>query len=186
MNSTTLEAPDAEAVWAAGEARRRYLMTALAHDAADEAVTELLFDHVVRGRDHWTVVAGSLAPILSEVAMVADEADWIAVADHLLDPDAPAVDPAGSRRSQQGTDFPIALIRVPSGGLPHPLVAGRIDRRPEIGRRGFDPALRAGMLKEEVFGAFRSGTEEDWNIIAGQLIAEAREVTGPAAKGGRS
>jgi hypothetical protein len=187
MNSTTLEAPDAEAAWAAGEARRRFLMTALAHDAADEAVTELLFDHVVRGRDHWTVVAGSLAPILSEVAMVADEADWIAVADHLLDPDAPVVDPAGSRRSEQGTDFPVALIRGFLRAACHdPLVAGRIDRRGAIGRRGFDPAYRAGMLKGEVLDAFRSGTEEDWNMIAGQLIAEAREVTGPAAKGGRS
>src|ERR1700744_2652659 len=69
MNSTTLEAPDAAAAWAAGEARRRSLLPALAHDAVDEAVTELLFDHVVRGRYHWTVVASSLAPILSEVTM---------------------------------------------------------------------------------------------------------------------
>lgn len=187
MNSPTLEAADAEAVWAAGEARRRFLMTALSHDAADEAVTELLFDHVVRGRDHWTVVASSLAPILTEVAMVADEADWVAVADHLLDPDAPVVDPGGSRRSEQGTDFPVALIRAFLRAACHdPLVAGRIERRPEIGRRGFDPALRAEVLKEEVLHAFRSGTEEDWNMIAGQLIAEAREVTGPSAKGGRS
>jgi hypothetical protein len=187
MNSTTLEAPDAEAVWAAGEARRRFLMSALAHDPADEAVTELLFDHVVRGRDHWTVIAGSLAPILSEVAMVADEGDWIAVADHLLDPEAPITDPPGSRRSEQGTDFPVALIRGFLRAACHdPLAAERIGRRPEIGRSGFDPALRAGVLKEEVLDAFRSGTEEDCNMIAGQLIAEAREVTGPAAKGGRS
>ena len=187
MNSTTLEAPDAAAAWAAGEERRRFLLTALAHDAVDEAVTELLFDHVVRGRYHWTVVAGSLAPILSEVTMVADEADWIAVADHLLDPDAPVTDPPGSRRSQQGTDFSLDLIRgFLRAACADRILADRIERRPEIGRRGFDPALRAGVLKEEVLDAFRSGTEEDWNMIAGQLIAEAREVTGPAAKGGRS
>jgi hypothetical protein len=187
MNSTTLEAPDAEAVWAAGEARRRFLLSALAHDAADEAVTELLFDHVVRGRYHWTVVAGSLAPILSEVTAVADEADWIAVADHLLDPEVPVTDPPGSRRSEQGTDFSIDLIRgFLRAACEDPLVAERIERRPEIGRRGFDPALRGGVLREEVLDAFRSGTDEDWNMIAGQLIAEAREVTGPAAKGGRS
>ncbi len=187
MNSTTLEAPDAEAVWAAGEERRRFLLTALAHDVVDEAVTELLFDHVVRGRYHWTVVSASLAPILSEAAMVADEADWVAVADHLLEPEAPVTDPPGSRRSEQGTDFSIDLIRGFLRAACHdPLVAGRVERHPVIGRRGFDPAYRAGVLKGEVLDGFRSGTEEDWNMIAGQLIAEAREVTGPAAKGGRS
>jgi hypothetical protein len=187
MNSTSLEAHDAAAVWAAGEERRRFLLTALSHDAVDDAVTELLFEHVVLGRHHWTVVADSLAPILSEVTNVADETDWAAVADHVLDPEAPASDPPGSRRSEQGTDFAVSLIR---GFLrmvcDDALIGGRLGRRPEIGRRGFDPALRGSVLKEEVLDAFRSATEEDWNMIAGQLIAEAREVTGPAAKGARS
>lgn len=39
------------------------------------------------------------------------------------------------------------------------------------------------MLKEEVLAAFRSGTDADWKMIAGQLIGEARDVTGPAAGG---
>ena len=65
-----------------------------------------------------------------------------------------------------------------------PLVRERLGRRPEIGRRGFDPAYRGGAVKEEILDALRSGTEEDWNIVAGQLIAEARDVTGPGAKGG--
>jgi hypothetical protein len=149
-------------------------------------VTELLFDHLVRGRHHWTVVAGSSAPILSEMIGVADEADWAAVADHLLDPEAPVSDPLGSRRSERGTDFPIHLIRgFLRAACEDRLVAERIERRPEIGRRGFDPALRGGVLKEQVLDAFRSGIGEDWNLIAGQLIAEAHEVTGPTAKGGR-
>lgn len=170
----------------ADEERRRFLMAALQHDAADDAVTGLLFEHVVQGRYHWTVVANSLAPILSEVTAVADEADWIAVADHVLDPEAPVEDPQGSRRSEQGTDFTLALIRgFLRAVCEDPLVGERLGRRPEIGRRSFDPAFRAGALKEEVLDAFRSGTEEAWNTIAGQLIAEARDVTGPAAKGAR-
>jgi hypothetical protein len=44
--------------------------------------------------------------------------------------------------------------------------------------------FRTGAVRGEVTGALRSGTEEDRNIIAGQLIAEAREVTGPAAADG--
>ena len=67
-----------------------------------------------------------------------------------------------------------------------PFVGERLRRRPEVGRRGFDPAYRGGVVKEEILDALRSGTEEDWNVIAGQLIAEARDVTGPAAKGGAS
>jgi hypothetical protein len=181
MNAMTPEA----AAWEAGEERRRFLMTALAHDAVDDAVTQLLFEHVVLGQYHWTVVANSLAPILSEVTEVADESDWAAAADHVLDPHLPPPDPAGSRRSGQGTDFTVALIRgflrVLSDG---PLVRERLRRRPEIERRGFDPAYRGGALKEEILDALRSGTEEDWNIVAGQLIAEARDVTGPGAKGG--
>jgi hypothetical protein len=169
----------------AGEERRRFLLTAIAHDAVDDAVTELLFEHVVLGSYHWTVVASSLAPILSEATGVADESDWIAAADHVLDPDAPPADPAGSRRSEQGTDFTVALIRDFLRALSDdPLVRERIRHRPEIRRRGFDPAYRGGALKEEILGALRSGTAEDWRIVAGQLIAEAREVTGPGAKGG--
>jgi hypothetical protein len=178
MNTTAEAAAD----WAAGEERRRLLLTALGNDAVDEAVIELLFEHVVQGRLHWTVVANSLAPILSEVTEVADEADWIDAADHVLDPDLPADDLEGSRRSEQGTDFTVALIRGFLRTLSDdPLVRDRIRRRPEIERRGFDPAYRAGALKEEILDALRSGTEEDWNIVAGQLIAEARDVTGPGA-----
>jgi hypothetical protein len=182
MNTLT---PKAAAVWTAGEERRRLLLTALGHDAVDDAVTELLFEHVVLGRYHWTVVANSLAPILSEVTEVADESDWIAAADHVLDPDAQRRDPAGSRRSEQETDFTVALIRGFLRALTDdPLVKERLSRRPEIDRRGFDPAYRGGAVKEEILDVLRSGTEEDWNIVAGQLIAEARDVTGPGAKAG--
>ncbi len=190
MNTTTAHHAGPTAPGAthptAGDERRRFLMAALAHDAADDAVTELLFDHVVRGRCHWTVVANSLEPILGEVAAVAEEADWIAVADHVLDPEAPAADPQGSRRSETGTVFDVALIRGFLGAVAEePLVAERLSCRPDFWSPGAGPALRAAVVKEEVRGALRSGTDEDWNMIAGQLIAEARDVTGPAAEGAR-
>lgn len=188
MSTTTPEAPAFVGErWAAAEERRRFLTTALAHDTVDDAVTELLFEHVVEGRYHWTVVANSLAPLLSEATGVADEADWAAVADHVLDPEAPPVDADGSRRSEQGNVFEISMIRGFLRALADdPFVGERLRRRPEVGRRGFDPAYRGGVVKEEILDALRSGTGEDWNIIAGQLIAEARDVTGPAAKGGAS
>lgn len=186
MISMTAEPDVAEPTdWTAGEERRRFLLAALTHGAVDDAVTELLFEHVVVGRYHRTVVAASLAPILSEVTQVADDADWAAAADHVLDPEAPVADPQDSRRSEQGADFTVALIRGFLRALADdPLMRERLRRRPEIGGRGFPPKYRGRALREETLDALRSGTDEDWRIVAGQLIAEARDVIGPAAKGG--
>lgn len=190
MNTTTADQAEPRAPGAthptAGEERQRFLMAALQHDAADDAVTELLFEHVVRGRYHWTVVANSLAPILGKVAAVAEEVDWVAVADHVLDPEAPPADPPGSRRSETGTDFDVALIRgFLRAVAEEPLVAERLACRAELWAPGATAALRAAVVEEEVRGALRAGTDEDWNMIAGQLIDEARDVTGPAAGGAR-
>lgn len=174
-----------QAAWDRDDRRRAFLTKALQHDAVEEAVTELLFDHVVLGKCHWTVVAASLEPILHEAYEVADPSDWAALALHVMDPDAPVVDPQGTRCSEQGHVFDIALIR---GFLrtvaDDPILAERLRSRPEIATPGIDPAYRIAAVKEEVTDALRSGTYEDRNIIAGQLIAEAREVTGPAASEG--
>lgn len=170
----------------AGEERRRFLLAALQHDAVDDAVTELLFEHVVRGRYHWTVVAGSLAPILHEVVGVADETDWVAVADHVLDPEVPVSDPPGSRCSEEGTDFEVGLIRgFLRAVCEEPLVAERLACRAELWSPRATAVLRAAVVEEEVRRALCSGTEEDWNMIAGQLIREARDVTGPAIERAR-
>lgn len=159
-------------------------MAALRHDATDDAVTGLLFEHVVRGRCHRTVVANSLEPILGDVAAAAEDADWTAVLDHVLDPEAPVADPQGSRRSETGTVFDVSLIRKFLRAVAEdPLVAERLSCRPDLWSPSAGPTLRAGVVQEEVRDALRSGTGEDWNMIAGQLIAEARAVTGPAAKG---
>jgi hypothetical protein len=183
MNDETGTRAVRQARWDADTRRRAFLIKALQHDAVDEAVTELLFDHVVLGKCHWTVVAASLEPILHEVYEVADEADWQAVARHGADPGTPVDDPAGSRRSKQGSVFDIHLIRGFLRSVAEdPFVAERLRARPEVSmEEGF---FRTGAVRDEVTGALRSGTEEDRNIIAGQLIAEAREVTGPAAADG--
>lgn len=172
-----------QAAWDRDTRRREFLTKALQHDAVQEAVTELLFDHVVLGKCHWTVVAASLEPILHEAYEVADEADWQAVARYIADPDAPVDDPAGSRRSKQGSVFDISLIRAFLRSVAEdPFVAERLRSRPEVSME--EGIFRTGAVRDEVTGAVRSGTEEDRNIIAGQLIAEAREVSGPAAAEG--
>jgi hypothetical protein len=185
MNTTTAHhaAPGATHP-TAGEERRRFLLAALQHDAADDAVTELLFEHVVLGRYDWIVVANSLEPILGEVVAVATWSDWVAVAERVLDPEAHVTDPQASRRSETGTAFDVALIRgFLRAVAEEPLVAERLSCQPDLWSPAAGPDLRAAVLKEEVRGVLRSGTDEDWNMIAGQLIREARDVTGPAAKG---
>jgi hypothetical protein len=170
---------------AAGEERRTFLMAALQHDAVDGAVTELLFEHVVQGLYDHAVVVDSLPPLLQEMVDVPREADWDAIAGYLVDPEAPIEDPRGEVRSEQGNVFTVALIRgFLRNVVDEPLVADRLRSIPELRRYSEDLGWRRATIKEEVADALRSGTDEDWNIIAGLLIAEAREVTGPAANGG--
>jgi hypothetical protein len=190
MNSTTAERTEPTSAFAAemaaDEARRGFLLAALQHDAVDGAVTELLFEHVVQGLHDRAVVADSLPPLLEELAEVPGEDDWKATALHISDPDESVIDPADSVRSAQGNVFAVGLIRgFLRAVVDEPYFAERLRARPEIVARGEHLASRSAAIEEEVGEALRSGTEEDWNIIAGQLIREARDVTGPAAEGAR-
>src|ERR1700742_4231044 len=63
---------------------RAFILTALDHDAARDAVDELLFDHVVAGRFHSSTVAASLRPIVEEIVGAATPGDWQVIADRLI------------------------------------------------------------------------------------------------------
>lgn len=64
---------------------RDFILHALSHDAAQDRVNDLLFEHVVNGRFHPSVVAESLRPTIDEILEVATRADWQGVADQLID-----------------------------------------------------------------------------------------------------
>jgi hypothetical protein len=164
---------------ALAEATQGLLLNALNHDAVFDAVTDLLFEHVVEGNYHWTVVANSLAPILEEIVAVADATDWTAAADHVLDPEAQVADPEGVRGSEHGTDIEIGVIRAfLRVVVDEPAVRELLRHRPEVEGRAVEAPCRAAAVREELSAALRSGTEEDWNIVAGQLISEAQTVCG--------
>jgi hypothetical protein len=55
---------------------RGFLLMALGHDAVIDRVNDLLFEHVMEGKHHPSVVAASLEPIIDEVLGVATFADW--------------------------------------------------------------------------------------------------------------
>lgn len=63
---------------------RAFLKRTLADDAVADPVNELLFEHVVAGRYHPSVVAESLPSFITEILSAATREDWQAVADELI------------------------------------------------------------------------------------------------------
>lgn len=62
-----------------------FIRCALAHDAVADPVFETLYEHVVAGRLHASVIAASLKPSIEEVLEAASDEDWQTVADELID-----------------------------------------------------------------------------------------------------
>lgn len=65
-------------------ALRGFLKRALEDDAVADPVNELLFEHVVAGRYHPSVVAESLPSYINEILGAATREDWQAVTDELI------------------------------------------------------------------------------------------------------
>jgi hypothetical protein len=63
---------------------RGFLKRALEDDAVVDPVNDLLFEHVVAGRFHPSVVAETLPSYIHEILNAATREDWQAVADELI------------------------------------------------------------------------------------------------------
>jgi hypothetical protein len=63
---------------------RGFARAALSLDAADDQVRDLLFEHVVKGRFHPSVVAESLRPMIDELLDTMTRADWQIIADEMI------------------------------------------------------------------------------------------------------
>jgi hypothetical protein len=63
---------------------RGFLKRTLEDDAVADAVNDLLFEHVVAGRHHPSVVAETLPSYIEEILNAARREDWQAVADELI------------------------------------------------------------------------------------------------------
>jgi hypothetical protein len=63
---------------------RAFLKRTLEDDAVADRVNDLLFEHVVGGRFHPSVVAESLPGYIAELIHAAKPEDWQAVADQLI------------------------------------------------------------------------------------------------------
>ncbi|HET6448684.1 MAG TPA: hypothetical protein VFG31_06195 [Conexibacter sp.] len=62
-----------------------FIRCALTHDAIADPVFELLYEHVVGGRLHRSVIASSLKPFIQEVLDAATDEDWQTIADELIE-----------------------------------------------------------------------------------------------------
>ena len=60
-----------------------FILNALSDDAVSDRVNDLLFEHVVEGRYHPSVIAESLRPMIDEILQTATFDDWNAVAKQL-------------------------------------------------------------------------------------------------------
>jgi hypothetical protein len=169
---------------------RGFLTRALSHDTVDDAVTELLFEHVVEGRYHPSVIASSLPLRIEEILGVATAEDWQVLAEALIIDDSDAdrrivrESAAGqTRASEQGTRFDVGMIRdFLWAAVTDPVAEARLgDLRSRLeGGRPANPSVIGQALRQIVEDVLRAGCEEDWNVITGQLIAEARAVNGEA------
>lgn len=64
---------------------RQCILTALEQDALrDLIIDELLFPHIVEGRYHPTVIAGSLRRMLSDLIDAMTDADWQIIINDLI------------------------------------------------------------------------------------------------------
>jgi len=62
-----------------------FIHSALTHDAIADPVFELLYEHIVGGRHHPSVIAAALKPFIDEVLDAATEEDWRTVGDELIE-----------------------------------------------------------------------------------------------------
>jgi hypothetical protein len=64
---------------------REFLLAALSQDAVEDAVIAMLFEHVVEGRLHQSVITENLRPLITEVLDVATVDDWQYVSSTLIE-----------------------------------------------------------------------------------------------------
>lgn len=73
---------------------RGFIHEALAYDAAADTVNDLLFEHVVEGRYHPSVVADSLRSYIDEILNTATREDWGRIAAELIADARESLEPA--------------------------------------------------------------------------------------------
>jgi hypothetical protein len=170
---------------------RDLLVRALGHDAVEDAVTELLFEHVVGGRYERAAVAGLLRLRIQDALHASTGEDWQAIAENFIaevgDLDPAALGETGGGRVHEfdGTTFDVGLVReFLAMLLADPTSADRVAEAIERAGGIAAPASRiARELRSALAGFLLAPSAEDWGAVADQLIAQAREIDGEGRLG---
>ena len=149
-------------------------------------MTEVLFEHVVGGRYERSEITALLRLKIQDVLHAATGEDWEAIAkayavnDGDLDPAEIGASGAGRVHEFDGTRFDVGLLReFLATVLADPMSADRIaEETSEAGGLEAPPPMIAEGLRSAAAGALRAASEEDWNAVTEQLIAQAREIEG--------
>lgn len=147
-------------------------------------MTELLFEHVVGGRYERSEVAALLGLKIQDARHAATGSDWEALAEaHIatdgdLDPAALRETGAGRVHEFDGTRFDVGLLRdFLATVLLDPVSAPRVaETTARAGGPGAPPSVLAEALRSAAAGVLRAASEEDWNAVTDQLVAQAREI----------
>jgi hypothetical protein len=170
---------------------RDLLVRALGHDAVEDAVTELLFEHVVGGRYESAEVAGLLRLRIQDALHAATGEDWQAIAENFaaddgdLDPAALGETGGGRVHEFDGTTFDVGLVReFLAMLLADPVSADRVAEAVERAGGIEAPASKiARELRSAVAGFLLAPSVEDWTAVTDQLIVQAREIDGEGRLG---
>lgn len=170
---------------------RDLLLRALHHDAVEDAVTEVLFEHVVGGRYERSEIAALLRLKIQDVLHAATGEDWEAIAkayaanDGDLDPVEIGASGAGRVHEFDGTRFDVGLVRgFLASVLVDPASADRVgEATARAGGLEAPPPKIAAGLRSATAGTLRAASEEDWNVVTDQLISQAREIDGEGRLG---
>lgn len=163
---------------------RELLLRALNHDAVADAVTELLFEHVVGGRYERSEVAGLLRLRIQDPFHAATGEDWEALAEAYtasagdLDPAALGETGAGRVHEYDGTRFDVGLLREFLATLlaDEASVDRVADATAEAGGHAAPPPVISRELRLTAARVLLAPSKEDWGAVSDQLIAQAREI----------
>jgi hypothetical protein len=150
-------------------------------------VTEVLFEHVVGGRYERSEITALLWLKIQDVLHAATGEDREAIAkayaanDGDLDPAEIGASDAG-RVNEFDTRFDVGLVReFLATVLADPMSANRIaEATARAGGLEAPPPMIAEGLRSAATGTLRAASEEDWNAVTKQLIAQARDRRGRA------
>lgn len=159
-----------------------FVLRTLSHDAVADEVIEIQVAHVLGGTSDRTEIAAAARLRIQDVLHAATSEDWLVIAEAYvasgdrLDRSALRISAEGQVHEFDGTLIEVGLVRDFLAMVVTDPVAA--DRLAAVGQAGpsQETSKNAEVIRQAVTTMFREVSEDDWNEIAGQLIADALDM----------